>query len=169
MRDLFTIDLKDYDGLSELYVRPSSRAIIIKDGKVALVYSKKYDYYKFPGGGINEREDKVDALIREVKEETGLQVIEHTIKEYGKVLRIQKSEENKIFYQENYYYLCDVEQKLANQNLDEYESDEGFTLVFVHPTNAIKKNYNGNHPIFRKIMIDRDAKVLELLIKEGLI
>ena len=169
MRNLFTIDLKDYNDTDVIYKRPSSRAIIIKDGKIALVYSNKYNYYKFPGGGINESEDKIDALIREVKEEVGLIVIKNSIKEYGEVKRIQKSNFNQIFYQENYYYLCDVENDLMKQNLDEYEQDEEFILKYVDPQTAIITNYNHQDNLFRKTMIDRDAKVLEILVKEGII
>ena len=169
MRNLFTIDLKDYNDTDVIYKRPSSRAIIIKDGKIALVYSNKYNYYKFPGGGINESEDKIDALIREVKEEVGLIVIKNSIKEYGEVKRIQKSNLNQIFYQENYYYLCDVENDLMKQNLDEYEQDEEFILKYVEPQTAIITNYNHQDNLFRKTMIDRDAKVLEILVKEGII
>ena len=169
MRNLFTIDLKDYNDTDVIYKRPSSRAIIIKDGKIALVYSNKHNYYKFPGGGINEFEDKIDALIREVKEEVGLIVIKNSIKEYGEVKRIQKSNLNQIFYQENYYYLCDVENDLIKQNLDEYEQDEEFILKYVDPQTAIITNYNHQDNLFRKTMIDRDAKVLEILVKEGII
>ena len=169
MRNLFTIDLKDYNDTDVIYKRPSSRAIIIKNGKIALVYSNKYNYYKFPGGGINESEDKIDALIREVKEEVGLIVIKNSIKEYGEVKRIQKSNLNQIFYQENYYYLCDVENDLMKQNLDEYEQDEEFILKYVDPQTAIITNYNHQDNLFRKTMIDRDAKVLEILVKEGII
>lgn len=169
MRNLFTIDLKDYNDTDVIYKRPSSRAIIIKDGKIALVYSNKHNYYKFPGGGINESEDKIDALIREVKEEVGLIVIKNSIKEYGEVKRIQKSNLNQIFYQENYYYLCDVENDLMKQNLDEYEQDEEFILKYVDPQTAIITNYNHQDNLFRKTMIDRDAKVLEILVKEGII
>ena len=169
MRNLFTIDLKDYCDTDVIYKRPSSRAIIIKDGKIALVYSNKYNYYKFPGGGINESENKIDALVREVKEEVGLTVIEKSIKAYGKVVRIQKYTSNQIFYQENYYYLCDVDNDLGQQNLDQYELEEEFILKFVDPKIAILTNYNHQDNLFRKTMIDRDAKVLELLIKEGII
>jgi 8-oxo-dGTP pyrophosphatase MutT (NUDIX family) len=169
MRNLFTIDLKDYNDTDVIYKRPSSRAIIIKDGKIALVYSNKHNYYKFPGGGINESEDKINALIREVKEEVGLIVIKNSIKEYGEVKRIQKSNLNQIFYQENYYYLCDVENDLMKQNLDEYEQDEEFILKYVDPQTAIITNYNHQDNLFRKTMIDRDAKVLEILVKEGII
>ena len=48
-----------------------------------------------------------------------------------KNLDLPTSNFNQIFYQENYYYLCDVEDNLMNQNLDEYEQDEEFILKFV--------------------------------------
>ena len=47
MRLLFEIDTKDYDPNGKPFVRPSVRGIIIRDGKVAMVHSLKYDYYKF--------------------------------------------------------------------------------------------------------------------------
>lgn len=169
MRELFKIDLKDYNEKMELFIRPSSRAIIIKDKNVALVYSKKYDYYKFPGGGINNGESTIDALIREVKEETGLVVIKESIIEYGMVKRIQKLDEKKIFYQDNFYYLCETLENVESQCLDDYEDEEGFTLVFVEPNIAIEKNLNGIHPSIRKVMLERDAKVLKLLMEEGVI
>ncbi|MDD3341936.1 MAG: hypothetical protein PHN72_07115, partial [Bacilli bacterium] len=45
LRTLFHIDIKDYDVKGTVAIRPSVRAIIICDGKIALVHSLKYDYY----------------------------------------------------------------------------------------------------------------------------
>ena len=45
MRILFEMDKKDYVPNGSVFSRPSARAIIIKDGKIAMVYSKKYNYY----------------------------------------------------------------------------------------------------------------------------
>ena len=64
MRLLFEIDTKDYDPNGRAFVRPSSRSIIIREQTVAMVHSQKYNYYKFPGGGIERDERKEDALIR---------------------------------------------------------------------------------------------------------
>lgn len=169
MRLLFEIDTKDYDENGKAFVRPSARSIIIKDGKVAMVHSIKYDYYKFPGGGIEEEEDKVEALIRETLEEAGLIVIRNSIKEYGYVHRVQKSDhlDAEFFVQDNYYYLCAVEDKLEKQRLDGYEQEELFTLEFVMPEEAICINRNENHGLKDQLMIEREARVLECLIEEG--
>ena len=169
MRCLFEIDLKDYEGCTKVFRRPSARAVILKGDKIALVYATEEKYYKFPGGGIHEDEDKKEALIREVREETGLNVIPESIREYGSVLRKQKSEkaDDTVFEQENYYYLCETEDTQGAQDLDEYEKDAGFMLVYADIDEAIKAN-----GIFTsdskadEIMIDRERRVLEMIKEE---
>ena len=169
MRLLFEIDLKNYDEKGQAFRRPSARAIIIKDNKIYMIHSLLFDYYKFPGGGIEKDESNIDALIRETAEEAGLIVIKDSIKEYGYVHRIQKAKDEgfSMFIQENYYYLCDVEDKVISQALDDYEDYERFTLVLTDPMAAIKTNRNSNHDQKKKEMIERETRVLEMLIKEG--
>ena len=169
MDRLFTMDQKDYNDTFLRFRRPSVRAVIIKDGKIALVYSKKYDYYKFPGGGIESGEDHISALKREVLEETGLTIIDKSVKEFGSVLRIQKSrfEENMIFEQDNFYYLCNVENSVSEQLLDEYELDEGFILKYVSPELAISVNHTHDHGDYDLLMLEREARVLEYLVEKG--
>ncbi len=169
MRLLFEIDLKNYDKNGKEFKRPSARAIIIKDNKIYMVHSLVYDYYKFPGGGIDKDESNIDALIRETKEEAGLIVIKDSIKEYGYVHRIKKAKDPgySMFIQDNFYYLCDVEDRKINQNLDDYENFEKFTLELVDPKIAININRNKEHGPKDLDMIEREAKVLELLINDG--
>ena len=167
MRILFEMDKKDYVPNGSVFSRPSARAVIIKDGKIAMVYSKKYNYYKFPGGGIEADECIEDALIREVLEETGLCVIRDSIQEYGQVHRIQKGTKEDIFIQDNYYFLCSVKKDIEQQNLDKYEADEGFTLEFLEPQLAINVNRKTILDDFTQVMLEREALVLELLIQEG--
>ena len=75
MRLLFEMDMKDYGECTHSFRRDSARSIIIRNGKVAMIHSEKYDYYKFPGGGIENGEDPIEAMIRETQEEAGLTVI----------------------------------------------------------------------------------------------
>jgi len=167
MERLFEIDLHDYELGDSVFSRPSARGIIFDDcGRIALVYSQKEKYYKFPGGGIHADEDKIEALIREVQEETGLIVIPESIEEFGSVLRRQKSNKspNTIFEQENFYYLCKVENILTEQNLDEYEAEAGFVLRFVHLDEAIDTNLKyKTEDYFNEIMIKRETKLLQLI------
>ena len=169
MKTLFEIDLKDYDENNPRFERPSVRGIILKEGKIALVHSLKYDYYKFPGGGCEKNENHHATLIREVKEETGLVVISSTIKEFGMVHRIQKGDFGDTFVQDNFYYFCNVEKEVKSQNLDDYENEENFTLEFVSIEHALNVNYTHPHGEISnvyKMMIERDSKVLEILLEE---
>ncbi len=58
---------------SDLIWRPSTYAIIIQDARILLV--PQWDGYDLPGGGIELGETIEEWLIREVKEETGMDVI----------------------------------------------------------------------------------------------
>lgn len=166
MKELFSIDLNDYERNYIVYKRPSARGIILSGDKIALVYSKKEKYYKFPGGGIKENEDMHTALIREVREEVGLTVIPESIIEFGSVMRRQKSNysPDTIFEQENFYFLCKAEKYVSDQELDDYEKDAEFVLRFVNIEDAIKTNRNyHSDDLFNEIMIKREEKVLQLV------
>lgn len=169
MRLLFEIDKKDYKECTHTFVRNSARSIIISDNKLAMVHSLKYDYYKFPGGGIEKGENPIAAMIRETHEEAGLLVNADTVKDYGYVHRIQKSDmdDSECFIQDNFYYLCEVEAKKVPQRLDRYESEENFVLEFVDPRTVITKNRNVTSSPYDTVMFERETKVVELLIAEG--
>ncbi len=169
MRLLFEIDKKDYNPNGTCFIRPSVRGIIIRDGKIAMVHSIKYNYYKFPGGGIEQGEEHITTLIREVKEETGLIVIPNSIREYGLVHRVQKGDIEDMFVQDNYYYLCEVEDTREVQKLDDYEAYEEFTLEWVTPQHAIEVNRTCEHGGTDKVMVEREVRVLEMLILECIV
>lgn len=164
---LFEIDTKDYDINGKAFVRHSARCITMKNEKIAMVHSLKYDYYKFPGGGIEINESLEEAMIRETREEVGLVVIPETVEKFGYVHRIQKSTHptEEYFVQDNFYFKCEVEEQLVDTELVQYEKEEGFTLEWVDPQVAIDANRNKNHGPKDLLMIEREAKVLELLIK----
>lgn len=166
MKQLFCIDLNDHDGCTEVFRRPSARAVIFKKGKIALVYAGNEHYYKFPGGGIRDGEDMREALIREVREEVGLTVLPESIREFGSVMRRQKSDhrENTIFEQENFYFFCETKNDITDQELDDYEREAGFMLRYVDIGEAIEANRSfHSDDLFDEIMIKRDMRVMELI------
>ena len=171
MRMLFEMDKKDYSQCCHSFSRPSARSILIKNGKVAMIHNLKYDFYKFPGGGIEEGESPVEAMIRETREEAGLIVIPETIREYGLVHRIQKSDKDdtECFIQDNFYYLCEAEDDLVSQSLDDYEAREGCRLEYVDSASAIRKNRSVANSPYNRLMLEREIRVLEMLREEGFI
>ncbi len=171
MRLLFEMDQTDHSQCTHTFRRDSARSIIIRDGRIAMIHSLKYDHYKFPGGGIENGEDPVEAMIRETREEAGLVVVPGSVKEYGYVHRIQKSDldPTECFVQDNYYYLCEAQDELRSQQLDDYEAQESYRLEFVDPVLAINKDRNVKNSPYNQLMFEREARVLETLIKEGLL
>lgn len=89
----------------ELTFRPSVYAVIIKDNRVFL--SRQWDGYDFPGGGIELGETIGEALAREVKEETGMNI------EAGKLVTCETSffklhSSGQYIHSLLLYYLCDI-------------------------------------------------------------
>jgi 8-oxo-dGTP pyrophosphatase MutT (NUDIX family) len=168
MKQLFTIDLKNYNPNGKKFYRPSVRGIIFNgDGDIAMVYSQKYHFYKFPGGGIEGNETHLEALAREIREETGMTLIPDSIKEFGEVLKIQNGDESgkdTIHIQQNFYYTCKVKDEIGSQELDDREKELDFVLKFVPIEEAIAVNSAfESDDSFKKQIAEREKRVLELL------
>lgn len=67
------------------------------------------------------------------------------------------------------YYLCDTLPEQLNQQLDDYEAEERFTLEYVDPRQAIGVNRSPDHGPKDQQMLEREARVLECLMAEGLL
>lgn len=65
-------------------ILPVVRAVIEQDGKYLLVRNKGADFWCLPGGRVEDDEPVVDALIREMIEETGVRP------EIGRLLFVQQ-------------------------------------------------------------------------------
>ncbi len=60
------------------------RAVLLdKNGLTPIVFASKMNYHKIPGGGIEKGELKIEALIREIYEESGC--VAKIEKELGKI------------------------------------------------------------------------------------
>ena len=167
MRTIAIFDEKNYKENANRFIREAVRAVIIKNGKVALVKSLKESHYKFPGGGIEENESHIDTLIRETKEETGLVIKPNTIKECGLIHEIRKSiYNNDIFEQKSYYYFAEVEDNILNQELSEYEKELQYVLEWVNLSIAYEVNTNLGKEYANKFLL-RESCVLKLLINKA--
>lgn len=166
MKLLHIMDSDDYENCTRLSVRHSARAILISDAKIVMIHSLEYNYYKFPGGGIERGERKEDALIRETLEETGRHILPDTIEEFGYIHRIRKSlkYDDECFIQNNYYYFCDATDEISATKYDASEQSERFEPVLVDPHIAYEENAKLSKDDSHYDMAYRENLILELLI-----
>lgn len=64
------------------FLRLAARGIVLKGEEILMLYTQRYDDYTLPGGGIDEGENQIEGLIRELAEETGAQNIRN-VKAFG--------------------------------------------------------------------------------------
>ena len=98
-------------------MRKASRAIIFNGSKMLVMQRNKHGskYVTLVGGRLNDDETIEQALVREVKEETGLEITAH---------RLVFIEEHPEPYNEQYIFLCSVK-SFENIAIQE-DSEEGF-------------------------------------------
>ena len=168
MRIIKVWDKKDYDPAWRRFIRSTARAVIIREGKLALVRSASEGFYLFPGGGIRRGESRINALIRETGEETGLTIIRSSIRELGMFREIRRSiYHNEIFDQRSYYYTANVKCRVEEQHLEPYEKKLGFELCFVDPQEAYEHEMALAKKLNRNLLF-REAAVLREIIDSGL-
>jgi ADP-ribose pyrophosphatase YjhB (NUDIX family) len=147
-------------------VREALRAVIFKGSEILLVHTKKGDY-KFPGGGIEDGENYIEGLTREVAEETGY-VNCRVIEKIGMVTEksIDTFERDAIFNMVSHYYLCTLtNEKKIEQALDTYEYEQSFTPKWVTLQHAIQQNEYVLSQRDRNDWVTRETFVLKELQK----
>ena len=107
------------DGLSSMAPRLTARAIVKnQDGLYAVMYADKFKLHSLPGGGVEDGEDVLTALRREVYEETGCVCDE--IQELGIVAENRASLD---YTQINYYFVVTTTHTPGENHLTEAEQD----------------------------------------------
>lgn len=97
------------DGMSDKPPRLTARAIVKNtDGLYAVMYAAKFGLHSLPGGGIEDGEDALTTLRREIFEETGC-TCDH-IEELGIVLENRAHQD---FTSMSYYYVVTTDHTAA--------------------------------------------------------
>ncbi|MDA8693478.1 NUDIX domain-containing protein, partial [Saprospiraceae bacterium] len=133
-------EVKSLEGRSILE-RIATRSITVQDGQILLMYTKRYEDYSLPGGGVDEGEDRVEGMKRELCEETGAEGIKN-IQPFGvyEEYRPWHKPEYDIVHMMSYCYTCDINKELGEANLESYEINNGMKAVWINIQDAIAHN-----------------------------
>ena len=87
------IEIKDYDNIQkeEMHESPTRVKVFVLSNNQYILISA-FDGFQLPGGHVEENENLTTATIREIKEETGIELAEHELPEpFFKIKRYKKT------------------------------------------------------------------------------
>ena len=106
--------------------REAVRAIVWREDKLLMIHSGVGGDYRVPGGGIKPGEEHLDALRRELREESGAVLLE-VEEAYGRMYDYASPRETDydLYQMISYYYVCRIEPVLTfrREQMDERERE----------------------------------------------
>ncbi|WP_166244675.1 NUDIX hydrolase [Paenibacillus turpanensis] len=151
------------------FERRSARGVILDGDNILLLYTKRYNDYSFPGGGVEPNEDLIEGLKRELEEETGAKEIQ-VLQEFGYIdeYRPHHKPDYELIHMLSYYYVCRIKADFANAALEDYEVANGMSAVWINIHEALRHNQE----VMRKqeasmgFSILRETLVLERIVEQ---
>ncbi len=140
--------------------RLAARGVILKDNKILLMYTRRYNDYSLPGGGVDPHESITEGLIRELKEETGAGniKIEEELGIYEEY-RPSRTLEHDILHMISYIYKVNCDDKFDLPQFENYELKNGMEVIWIDINEAIDHN---------KMVIEKMESSMGLSVKREL-
>lgn len=160
-------DLKTLENKT-VFTRLATRAIATQDQSILLMYTERYEDYSLPGGGLDENEEQVEGMIRELNEETGAMNIKN-IQPFGayEEYRPWYKPDYDVQHMISYCYTCEINKELGASKLESYEVKNGMRAIWVNIHEAIQHNKRTIATSKRKGMsIERETFLLELIAQK---
>jgi len=160
-----SLDEKDIDR-REIRVK----ALII-NSKNEILVGYSHDTYQFIGGHIEENEDMIEGLKREIEEESGIVLADEVIKHFFLRKKYVKNypEDNVNSCYEYYYYTINTDRlpDLSKVNYTEAEKIGRFELRFI-PLSEIEKEFEDNKKVSERTAIVEEENLEAIKIYKKL-
>lgn len=166
MRTLAIFDEKNYQNTETVFEKYNVRGIIVRNGRLAMQCSSDGEY-KIPGGGREAGESFLQTLVREIREETGLVVIENGVSELGEIIELRRDifDDSKKYVCHSLFYYCTVNGEAVETALTASEVAKGYYLKWATP----EEIYRTNSQKGRDPWIKRDTEFIRMLIDKEVI
>ena len=141
--------------------RTAARAVLLDESdRVWLMNVSKRSFYKLPGGGVDEGEDIIQGLQRELLEEVGCRA--QILAELGTTLEYRQHNDGGL-KQTSHCYLARQIGELSESTLDTAEMDDGMFAIQVEDIDAAIALVESGQPDSQsgEFMQMRDAAILK--------
>jgi len=168
MRLLRSTSHVDVPASGRSFHRQAARAIVLNGDNILMLYTERYHDYTLPGGGVDEGENLVQGLVRELIEETGARDITN-IQAFGRYeeFRPWYKDDFDIMHMESFCYTCDIASELGATSLEDYEEHNGMRPVWINIHQAIAHNEHTMANSAKKgLSIERETFLLKLIVQQ---
>lgn len=155
MELLAVFDEKNYSDTTAVLERYAVRGIIRRSVEIQQdsMQSEPQDFYiamqrgkngeyKIPGGGQEPGETCLEALAREIHEETGFRIKPERTRELGEILELRRDifDPTIKYICHSLFYYCEIEEEQDALQLTDSEIEQGYELKWVRPGEICRCN-----------------------------
>ncbi|MEL4455826.1 NUDIX domain-containing protein [Lutimonas vermicola] len=137
--------------MGKIYRQAVMAVIVNEESKVLIGYSPRDKSYKFPQGGLDEEEDLISGIVRELKEELNYNLLhDHILEVYNEKVRYPFPPDCHPLYMGQELSIVKIRHR---QDADTIPQDDEFDeLIWIHPKDLGSYNYEYRSDAYRQAL-----------------